>query len=196
MRCQSAEQNTSQPTVQRRKRRRGFTLIEMTLVVSILGLLASIAVPRYIAAEDRARDTQMAASMRTIEIALENYHTDQHRYPTTIVDPSFLAGNYLPNNHLPTAPWCKHPQTAQACFEPPYDFAEDSWPGIVQAAQTGICPESWLDDAHLADPPAKYDDIGVVRYNYYADKDVYQLFGQGKKGSQRTLLQPLSNRGV
>ncbi|HEY9721156.1 MAG TPA: prepilin-type N-terminal cleavage/methylation domain-containing protein [Oscillatoriaceae cyanobacterium] len=196
MLCPSVLPNPVNKPIPRPRRRHGLTLIETALVVSILGLLASIAVPRYIAAEDRARDTQMAASMRTIEIGLENYHTDHRRYPATIVDPTFLAGNYLPNNHLPTAPWCKHPQTAQACFEPPYDFAEDSWPGIVQAAQTGICPASWLDDAHLADPPAMYDDIGVVRYNFYADSDVYQLFGQGKNGSQRTLLQPLSNHGV
>lgn len=193
---QDAGQGLPKPSakLKKRKARKGFTLTELMLVVAIGGLFATIATPNYVAAEDKARNSHMTSNMRTLTIALENYRTEQHQYPPTIVDESFMS--YLPGHHLPLAPWCKLPQTMQAYYQPPYDFDPQSWEGIVHAAKYGECPTEWLDDAKLSDAPNKYNSVGVVRYNYYADSDVYQMFGQGKRGEQRTLLSPLTNEGV
>lgn len=61
----------------------GFTLIELLIVVAIITILASIAVPNFLAAQTRAKVSRAQADMRTIVIGLESYHVDRNRYPPT-----------------------------------------------------------------------------------------------------------------
>lgn len=62
---------------------RGFTLIEILVVVMILGLLISLAAPRIIGRTDDARVTKAMADIKAIEEALGLYRLDASRYPTT-----------------------------------------------------------------------------------------------------------------
>ncbi len=62
---------------------RGFTLIEILVVVMILGLLISLAAPRIIGRTDDARVTKAMADIKAIEEALALYKLDSSRYPTT-----------------------------------------------------------------------------------------------------------------
>ncbi|RMF25105.1 MAG: type II secretion system protein GspG [Deltaproteobacteria bacterium] len=64
-------------------RQRGFTLIEILVVVMILGLLISLAAPRIIGRTDEARVTKAQADIKAIEEALAMYKLDNGRYPTT-----------------------------------------------------------------------------------------------------------------
>jgi prepilin-type N-terminal cleavage/methylation domain-containing protein len=59
--------------------RRGFTLIELLIVVVIIGLLVSIALPRFAAVRDKAHRTQMISDLRTLVSAQESYY-DGHLY--------------------------------------------------------------------------------------------------------------------
>ncbi len=52
---------------------RGFTLIELLVVMVILGILVSIALPNYIRARDKAKETQIKANIHIIQMALERY---------------------------------------------------------------------------------------------------------------------------
>ena len=65
------------------KRNRGYTLLEIMVVVFILGLLATIVVPRIMGRADDARRTKAIADMKGIEQALNLYRLDSGGYPTT-----------------------------------------------------------------------------------------------------------------
>jgi prepilin-type N-terminal cleavage/methylation domain-containing protein len=64
---------------------KGFTLIELLVVITIIGILAAIALPNYIKAKDKAREAEVKANLHTIQIALERYATDHSgQYPKQI----------------------------------------------------------------------------------------------------------------
>ncbi|HKJ95587.1 MAG TPA: type II secretion system major pseudopilin GspG [Gammaproteobacteria bacterium] len=64
-------------------RQRGFTLLEIMVVVVILGILATFVVQNLASAPEKARITKAKSDIRTLESALERYKLDNYRYPTT-----------------------------------------------------------------------------------------------------------------
>ncbi|KPF45623.1 type II secretion system protein G [beta proteobacterium AAP121] len=72
---------------------RGFTLIELIVVMAIVALLVSIAAPRYFNSVERARETTLRSSLATLRDAIDRYAADRGRYPGSLqelVDTRYL----------------------------------------------------------------------------------------------------------
>ena len=83
-----------------RSKHNGFTLIELLVVITIIGILAAIALPNYIKAKDKAKEAEVKSACHTIQISLERYATDHSgKYPKQIYggdirgwSPEFING--------------------------------------------------------------------------------------------------------
>jgi general secretion pathway protein G len=62
-----------------RRPRTGFTLIEMLVVLSVIGLLLSITAPTYLAHVDRARDLALKQNLRTVRDGIDKFSADRGR---------------------------------------------------------------------------------------------------------------------
>ena len=77
-------------------KRKGFSLVELLVVMAIIGLLSTIAVVSLGSARGKARDTKRIADMRQFQTALEQFNNDQNGYPSVTTPgtyPSLLAAN-------------------------------------------------------------------------------------------------------
>ena len=87
--------------------RRGFTLIELMIVLTIIGILASIAVPNYQRWVIRAKEATLSDSLNNFRKTIDEYYADQGKYPDTLDD--LVAKGYL--RGLPTDPFTKSSDT-------------------------------------------------------------------------------------
>jgi len=97
-----------------KRREKGFTLIEMLIVMVILGLLAALVGPRMFGKVGKSKQKAAKAQIALFETALDTYRLDTSKYPTTDqglqalrVKPSGVErwdGPYLPKE-VPLDPW-------------------------------------------------------------------------------------------
>ncbi len=127
-----------------RNRSRGFTLIEIMVVVVILAVLGALVVPRILQNVDKARVVRARSDIRAIETALDLYRLDNYKYPTTEqglealvkkpADPTltnYRDGGYLKS--VPKDPWGNpYHYTSPGADGQPYDiisYGRDGKPG-------------------------------------------------------------------
>jgi prepilin-type N-terminal cleavage/methylation domain-containing protein len=70
------------------KLQKGFTLVELLVVITIIGILAAIALPNYTKVRIKGRETEVKANIHKIQEAIERYHLDEGEYPAYL-----LGGN-------------------------------------------------------------------------------------------------------
>lgn len=87
------------------RRARGFTLIELSVVLAVIALLLLLVTPRYFGALDRSKDKVLAHNLLQIRAAIDQYHADRGRYPDSLdelVQTRYLRS--LPVNPVTEAP--------------------------------------------------------------------------------------------
>lgn len=100
----------------RRRRRQGFTLIEMLVVLAIVALLLTIAVPRYFGSLERSREVVLKTNLKTLRVTIDKFYADKGKFPESLeelveqkyllaipVDPiTDSKSSWLPVNSLDT----------------------------------------------------------------------------------------------
>lgn len=74
------------------KNKKGFTLIEVLVVMTIIAVLVAIGLPNYLGARQRARDAKRKAELREFKNALRLYYNDYQQYPASQVNPTLVNG--------------------------------------------------------------------------------------------------------
>ena len=138
------------------KNSKGFTLIEVMVVVVILGILAAVVVPNIMDKPGEARVSKAKQDVRALEEALNRYKLDNYDYPSTeqgldalvkkpggSPEPKRWKGPYV--KKVPNDPW-----------QNPYQYLNPGVHGIVDVFSTG------------KDATSSSDDIG----NWNLDEDI------------------------
>lgn len=131
----------------------GFTLTELLVVVAIISILASIALPNFQNAQSRAKVTRTRADMRTIEVALETYHIDHNTYPPWTQNLVVGSDDRHPNQiryyrlTTPVAYMTEIPRDPFATYVNQEDYDKWGWAydyvDVFDSKNMGVDPHAW-----------------------------------------------------
>ena len=115
--------------------RTGFTLMELIIVVAVVGILATIALPALKDVPRRAAEAVLQSNLHIFRDVIDQYHGDKGHYPATL--DALVESGYL--RAIPRDPITKSSDTWQVVYEeidpeeipPETDLPEDQQPGII-----------------------------------------------------------------
>ena len=64
----------------------GFTLVELLVVLAVLALLLTLAVPRYFSSIERAKEASLRQDLNTLRESIDKFYADTGKYPTVLED--------------------------------------------------------------------------------------------------------------
>ena len=100
---------------------RGFTLIELIVVMTIISLLLTLAAPRYFRSIERSKETVLQANLASTRDALDKFHADTGKYPD-------LLDDLVTKHYLRTLPWDPVLERADAWI---LEAPADGQPGAI-----------------------------------------------------------------
>ena len=163
-------------------RRRGFTLIEMLMVVMIIAVLIMLILPAVQAAREAARATQCRNNLLQLGIALGNYASTHRVLPPGVVNDKGPIANLPRGYHVGWAVQIL-PFLEQANLYRRIDFRQGVYAGanatvLLSSIKTFLCPSDWRPGTmsymgchHDAEAPIDADNHGVLYLNSHVAYD-------------------------
>ena len=118
---------------------RGFTLIELIVVLAIVAMLVTLALPRYFHSVERSREAVLRHDLRSLRDAIDKFLTDQGRYPATLDE--LAERRYLRN--VPVDPITDSATSWVTVAPPVGSGVVDVRSGAPGAGLDGTPYESW-----------------------------------------------------
>ena len=108
---------------------KGFTLVELLVVMAILGILVAIAVPQLQQAPIRAKEAALREDLFTFRTCLDQFYADKGHYPETLQ--TLVTEKYI--RKIPVDPFTRSADTWQVTMEEPdsSETASQEAPGII-----------------------------------------------------------------
>lgn len=144
-------------TSRRRERRSaGFTLIELMIVVTIIGVLAGIAVVQVRHAQRKAAENVLKHDLAQFRKAIDDYYADKQKYPASLqalVDEKYLR-------RIPSDPITKSPDTWVPVNDEPSASSSTDWSSDEGFTEPGIVDvKSGAEGETLDNPPIPYSEL-------------------------------------
>jgi len=114
------------PSGEGRPTRRGFTLIELMIVMAVIAILVSIAVPIYNRSITRAKESVLRNNLFTMRTVIDEYTYDKQKAPQTLHD--LVSEGYL--RTIPTDPMTNSSDTWKVIIEDTLNAVNQTEPGI------------------------------------------------------------------
>ncbi len=105
----------------------GFTLVEILIVMTLIGILVAIIIPNYSSSVIRAREAVLKENLFQLRDAINKFYLDKKKYPTTLDD--LVSFKYL--REIPVNPISKDTEWELIHFEP--EDPEDFDPELLEA---------------------------------------------------------------
>ncbi len=127
-----------------KKRPRGYTLLELMIVVAIAGILVTLAVPSFQRSVVKAREATLRQNLATMRTVLDQHYADQGIYPQSLE--ALVEAGYL--RHIPTDPFTKTADSWRIVIEENADDEEaggvfDIHSGSDETASDGKLYSEW-----------------------------------------------------
>ena len=130
-----------------KRQERGFTLIELMIVVVIIGILVGIAVPNFTSMQGRAKEASVKGNMHTMQLAMEDFAVLNSGVYPVAADKATVKGLF------PGGAWPNNPFTGAALADGDVSFGSDpatsGQMGANPATVTGYAIKGYGKDALL-----------------------------------------------
>ena len=109
-----------------RKQEGGFTLVELMVVMLIIGILAAVAIPNFVAAIKSAKEAALKEDLHVLRDAIDSYTMDKNKAPQSLDD--LVQNGYL--KEIPEDPFTHSRETWVTASDDTYADLDQTEPGI------------------------------------------------------------------
>lgn len=145
-------------TLRQAKRRLGFTLIEVLIVITVIAILSMLVVPRAMAARRSAKEAQLRGNLKQLRDAVERFEATTAAWPPSLVDVMAVTGDAISGNFDGRGGWVD-----RSMYDGPYLLTGDG--NLPEDPFTGAADWSYDNTSGSLHSSSDLTGMGGTAYN-------------------------------